>query len=140
MPSSLSEQVEAAIGLCQLQAGKSPEYQMEYMMYNLGQFFVAYAELYEKERTKNVKDAPPSNWKYDGYRMVQALEALNANAGASPGVSKFVDTASLVFKNIQSGQNSAPQTLRQMVNANPPRETMLFRGQPDSTVHSPEDK
>ena len=65
---TFSEQIEAAIGICLMKPRLYPNYYVPYALQQLGQFFLDFADDYEKDRNKPVKKAA---WRYESVRLQQ---------------------------------------------------------------------
>src|SRR5205814_9294276 len=81
---NVMEQVEAAIGICQLQPKLTKDYNVDYAAYQVGEFVVDFAGY-----SINPNQLPPSNngvgiaWKIQAARLSVALDRLRENAPAS---------------------------------------------------------
>jgi hypothetical protein len=130
---SPSEQIEAAIGLCNLQMRQYLGYQLEYAVYELGQFLVEYGDLYEAQRNSPTGLVDP--WKSNSIRLDQALANLQTEA-SSHGRSKAVVVighARAMLRSIISGVGASQlRELRQYLEKNPTSETTLYQGRSDA--------
>src|SRR5262249_18719042 len=97
---SLTEQAEAAIGLCHLRAGLSKEYNLDAAAYEVGKFLVDYIGEYSNQRATKQGLIP---WKLYSMRLVLALDALN-NQAKEPGANK--EAAAYVGKLVAEAQKA----------------------------------
>jgi hypothetical protein len=131
-PPSLSEQVEAAISLCQLQFRLVSDYNVDYAVAQLGKFLVQFGDDYEKERAQPSKT---QSWKYDAAILGQALQAFQKEGRDSKNVDEFAKLGSTMCKSIvEGGQASGLRDLKAWVDNHQAPGGTLYRSQPDSTV------
>jgi hypothetical protein len=131
---TISEQVEAAIGLCKLQSRNYGDYQLEYAAHELGQFLVEYGEMYENDRAS--KNPNPQVLKDDSLRLAKALDILKDDSKASKkSIQEMIRLGRGMLTNIAAGAQAVElRPLRQLLQQNPPSETSVYRGQPDSVI------
>src|SRR5262249_6781592 len=99
-PPSLTEQAEAAIGLCHLQSSLSKEYNLDAASYEVGKFLVDFIGEYSTQRATKQGLIP---WKLYRMRLVLALDALNSQA-KEPGANK--EAAAYVGKLVAEAQKA----------------------------------
>jgi hypothetical protein len=130
---SVSEQLEAAIALCQLRPKESPTYNVDLAVHAIAQFLVDYADRYEKERTKGQRSG---SWRYDSARVIQALQTLRDNAPAdAKTVGEFVPLGTNVYRSILAGNPASDLgRLRIWLDQHKPQDNLLFRGDAKSAV------
>ena len=132
---TFSEQIEAAIGVCQMKAKLYPNYQLEYAIQQVGQFLLDFADKYEKERNKPNKSA---SWKYESARLQQALSTLAEDAPQQERakVASFAQVAKDMLKRIENNSESLVVELRKWLDKNQPPENALYKGEKDATIKS----
>ena len=130
-PVSLSEQVEAAIGLCQLKPRESLEYQIDTVAYHLGSFISEYADLYNQNAAKNER---AGSWIYDSDRLSQALMQLQAEVPGNKNVNDMVTISLLVLHSIENKQGPSLQRLGDWLKQNRPSDDKIYKGAPDSVI------
>jgi hypothetical protein len=127
---TFAERLEAAIGVCHLQAKESEGYRPEVGLYFVGLTLVemekAYADDWNYFTTKSPKDAPPRQprlpWKAIKVRVEQALDSLWVNLGKDSEAGKKAELLRSEVKNIlekMGGLKAPPEqrTLQQKVEA-----------------------
>jgi hypothetical protein len=129
---SLSERLEAATGLCQVQpqlTGNRPIYYPshgDYAAYHVGRFVVDFASRYDAERSDATS---ASDWKYSGYRLGEALKEMKDDArGKSKYVDNMVNRALPITKKIVEGVRAEQRELSDWLEANKAPATELFSG------------
>jgi hypothetical protein len=133
---SLSEQVEAAIALCQLNAELVPDYQPDYVVTQLGRFLVEFTQRCLEEREQ--KREP---WRVDVLRMQQALEDLKFGARRTPYsdyVNKFVAQAKPILETLEKSGTPRAADMDAWLNQNPPKGTSVYKGIDSSVIKAPE--
>jgi hypothetical protein len=131
-PPSLTEQIEAAIGIC-LMKPREPRYQVPYALQQLGLFFVDFADKYEKDRSKTTKSAM---WQLESIRLQKALsnlEAVEASPDDKTTISKFVAAAKPMLKRIEEKKEAEVRDLRKWLESNKSGDT-LYKGERDATI------
>ena len=133
---SLSEQLEAAIGLCQVQprlTGDRPTYQADYAAAFVGRFVTELADRYNAERGEA---GSAFDWKFAAYRLSEALSEMRADAKgrAKPYVEDVVKRSLPIFKNMQDGVQADPVGLGDWLGAHKPQSAELFKGVTESEL------
>lgn len=133
---SLSEQIEAAVGVCQLQPKLAKDYHLDYVAHQLGWFIVEYVGA---SNNKNVLQPPNSStgvaWKAQAARLAQALDDLQAGAGKEPSVAEMVKLAKAALAPIEAGGRPGdPGPLERWLQANPPKNTVVLKAVPESVI------
>src|SRR5262249_17234049 len=72
---SLSEKLEAAVGLCQLQTNLADGYQPDYAAHAVGQFAVELAKEFNNRKNAGAGQIEDYPWKYYATRLFDALKA-----------------------------------------------------------------
>jgi hypothetical protein len=139
---TLTEQVEAAVGVCQLKAKILPDdYQADYVAYQVGQFIAEFADRYNQERQEN-PSKPSEPWKVHAARLAAALTELQADVErtpAAPYLTKLVEIARPVLNDIRDGKTAPnPANLNNWLGQNPPKSTTVYKGVETSVVKAPE--
>ena len=136
---SLSEQMEAAIGACQLRGNK--DLQSDYLAYHAAGVLVDF--LSEFNRAKLGGSEANLAWKSYATRFGFALDELKNQTKNSPDktvkyVNLVVDQARAALKPFESkNPNPDPTVLDQWLRKNPPPSTTVYKSATDSTVKSP---
>src|SRR5262249_16616440 len=73
---TLSEQFEAALGLCRMQSKNYKDYQPDYVAQHVGYFLNEFITRYNDDRTKTVRSEA---WRVQAVRMQQALEEMQTD-------------------------------------------------------------
>ena len=136
---SIAEQVEAAIGVCQLRSKLCDEYQVDYAADQIGRFLVEFLSSYNGEKDKEVKTEP---WKIHAARLIQALDELKTDTERSNFkvyMAKFVSQAQSPLNDILGGKNTPnPTELGTWLDNNKPTSTSLFKDRPDIVIKETE--
>lgn len=133
---TLSEQVEAAIGLMQMQSKRYDNYQPDYAAFHLGYFLVDYVGKYNEDRQKEstIRSEP---WKIQSARMQQALQQMLAENKKSPYVIEFCPKADGYLKQVERGEPVQIKNLRDWLQQKPPKATSLFKDDDKTVVKIP---
>jgi hypothetical protein len=130
----LSERIDAAVGICQLNYAKSPTYQPETGVYLVGALVKDFATAYNKDLAKNPKQHE-LHWKIKAKLLEQALKDLTKNAknhAVAPHAKKVADGATPLLKSIQTFNqvNAAElQLFSKMVASIPPAPAdLVYKG------------
>jgi hypothetical protein len=139
-PSSLTEQVEATIGLCQLQAKLAKEYNLDYAAYEAGRLVVEFIKQYNDQRAGKQYLLP---WKLYATRLNLALDVLGAqakepgtNKDAATYVAKVVGDAQKVLRPVEIDKDTDPAALNALDTflQNPPPSKELLKGVKEATL------
>lgn len=139
-PASLSEQLEAAIGMAQLQTDLTDGYQPDYAAHAVGDFIVDLATVFNNKRAPvkqgNIKPYP---WKYWATKLEAALQAwkeANPKAGGPSGayLASLVEKVSTMIRTVEKEQGVANVSDLRAWLKNPPPNSSLFKGHPETTV------
>lgn len=135
---SLTEQAEAAIGLCHLRASLSNQYNLDVASYEVGKYLVDFIGEYSNQRATTQKLVP---WKLYATRLVIALEVLNnqskeagANKEAAAYVSKLVAEAQKALRPLEVDKDADPTALDTFLKGNPPPNKELLKGVKEATL------
>jgi hypothetical protein len=129
---SISEQVEAAVGICQLQTKNVDKYQPDYAAYFIGRLAVDFAGRFEQERGQESK----IDYKYYGYLLKEALAGWKTEAdGKIPYLNDMIAKATPVLNNVVQSNNRADHlNLTQWLDQKKPESKELYKNDPQSTV------
>jgi hypothetical protein len=135
---SITEQAEAAIGLCQMRASLSKEYNLDAAAYEVGKFLVEFIGEYSNQRATKQGLIP---WKLYSTRLVIALETLNnqskefgANKEAAAYVGKLVAEAQKAMKPLETDKDADPTGLDAFLKTNLPPNKELLKGVKEATL------
>lgn len=135
---SLSEQAEAAIGLCQLQAKLGKEYNVDFAAYEIGLFLLDYIKAYNDQRVAKTTTLP---WRLTTARINAGLEQLAAQGkeatavkGAPEYVAKLVSEAQKALRPLEVDKDANPNDLDEFLRANKPPSKELLRGVKEATL------
>jgi hypothetical protein len=133
-PLSLSERVEAAIGLCLMQRRYWPErseYQPEYAAYHIGRFIIELAAAYDNERGQTTS----TDWKYLAAILAQALGQMKAEAnGKWPKLDGVVARGTAVLNGIVEGRGTDQIALINFLEQNTPEAKELLKGESATAI------
>ena len=134
---SIAEQVEAAVGVCQLRSKLCDEYQPDYAADQIGRFLVEFLHAYNGE--KDVKTEP---WKIHAARLIQALDEFKTDTERSNFkvyIAKFVSQAQSPLNDIIVAKvDPNPTQLSTWLDNNKPTSTSLFKDRPDIVIKETE--
>src|SRR5262249_3038984 len=139
---SLTEQLEAAIGLCYMASKNDDNYQPDYAAHFLGQFLVDFTRKYEGDR-QNAKEKQTESWQYHAARLKQAMKGMQAehdgnNGGLPDEYSKYM-LASLnqtpdLLNNIAAGKVANAQALNTWLGEKQPKSVIMYKKDDKSVV------
>jgi hypothetical protein len=151
---SFSEQIEAVIGICQLQSKlypdgrKLPSYDPTYAAFYIGQFIVEFASRFDEDRSNNRGSIRAEAWKYQSQRLIDALTAwvtdLQSNkfqgvAAKSKYLSSFLPPCRAILSSVSNNSPTNANPLRDWLKSNQPQDSdSLFNGMKDAVVHPPQ--
>jgi hypothetical protein len=128
---TLTEQTEAAIGLCQLQAKLSKEYSLDFAAAEVGGHVVNFIKEYNIQKPLKQPMIP---WKWYTARLMIALEALNnqakdpAQKAVGDYVGKVVEQAQKALRPLEIDKDADPTGLDDFLQKNPPASKELLKG------------
>lgn len=132
---TLGEQVESAIGICQLQSALTSDYAMDYAAHHVGRFLVEFATRSNTER--NDKREP---WRLNAGRLLLALTDLQADLKNRPRNDPGVQYAEEVIKqatgflrSVESGADANSSTLGDWLRKAPPNKS-VYKSLPNSVA------
>lgn len=134
-PPTLGQQVAAAVGLCRLQSRLLQNYNADYAAYNLGRFVSEFVNQY---RQRGQEKRTP--WKGYALRVLRALEELKNEDRTDKVTSDYIQNltaqAMPLLSEIVAGRQEDPiqGKLDSWLDQNPPKNTTLFKGMPESVV------
>jgi hypothetical protein len=128
----LDEQLEAAVGVAQMQSRSEKSYQPDYAAFHVG-------HLVTECGRRAPKDPERFPWRYQSARLGDALEAMRENAKGlddkvTTYVATMVDKALKVLRSIESGGQGDASDLKDWLSNNAPPSATLFKGMADATV------
>lgn len=137
---NLAEQMEAAIGLCQMKPNK--DLQSDYLAYQVGNVVVDFLNHFNRAKL----GASETNlaWKLYATRLGIALEELKNQARNAPGktpayVDQVVEQIRGALKPLDAKDPNPDATvLDQWLRKHPPASTTVYKSVADSTVQAPE--
>ncbi len=125
----LDEQVEAAIGLCQLDPKLNADYALDYAAQHVGWLVVHLAQAYQDPSQKG------EPWKIHAARLSDAMQ--NWKDVKDPFVQAVFKDALLVLDTMEDGKNPNAQNLALLLNNRKPASTSVYKSDPKSTVKEP---
>jgi hypothetical protein len=141
---SLSERLEAAIGVAQLQTSLADNYQPDYAAHIVGHFIVDLANVFNNGGgAANPGVIRPYPWKLWATRLETALLAWKEANPKSSGpygeyIESLVDRFSTMIRTLQKGQGLANVNDLRAWLQKPPPNSSLFKNHPETTVKLPE--
>jgi hypothetical protein len=135
---SLSEQLEAAIGACQLRPKLGKDYQADFAAYHVGAVAVEFVNQANLARQGNSSLAVP--WKLYAARLTLALDELKANAKeladakAAKYVTDLAERAQTAVRPVWDGKDGNPVPLDDWLRKNPPPSNTVYKGVADSGI------
>jgi hypothetical protein len=142
---NLSEQIEAAIAVCQLQPKLSKDYNLDYVAHQVGWFIVEFAG----HSNNRLNLSPPNNgasiaWKVQAARLALALDKLQEGAASAPKdvatmVGNLVTNAKRVLGPIEAGKPPTVTALETWLQGNRPKTaTSVVKSDTKTTITVPE--
>lgn len=132
-PPTVAEQVEAAIGLCQLQGRLLPgDYQADYVAFQVGRFIVEFVNRCLAER-----DQSKEPWRRNAARLELALDELREDTNTAtipPPIKEYVhktfpmNQLKAALAQLAAGQTPSAAELNTLVERNPPKSTSALKG------------
>jgi len=138
-PASLSERVEAALGLCHLQTNLADGYQPDYAAHAVGVFLVDLGKAFNGSRSVKPGDIKPYPWRLWGGYLLLALkgwsEANPKTANASNEyIEKLADKYKSTLLTIEKQQGQIDTNELRTWLGTPPPSTSLFKNHPETAV------
>lgn len=144
---SLSEKVEAAIGVCNLKCDPMATYQPEMGVYLVGRFLDEYIRAYAGDYSNLVKGAkpPPIAWRIQSERLRIALDNMEKNnqGGAYKAQAERIARSGKDYLTLISGHKllENPNAFRAIAETVRPKYNVLFKGVKDAPqIDVPEEK
>jgi hypothetical protein len=137
---SLSERVEAAIGLCQLDPSLCPDYQPDHIAFQLGRFVVVLAEQHNRQEQLIGSDLGLP-WQMSAARLLEAMGRMAENTDdlSQRQLAETVFTrCNVVLETIAEGANPDPgsvDVLDRWLRENKPPNNAPFKKALDAIVH-----
>ncbi|MFN4259327.1 MAG: hypothetical protein ACK4RK_08505 [Gemmataceae bacterium] len=143
-PPSLSERVEAAIGVCQLDPKLLKEtYSTDYAAYQLAWFITDFATYWNNRAGLPSELGAPIAWKVEAARLGVALDQLQRNVAGLPTqgvVTNILSECKKELDLIEKGDNANPDRLRRLLVAeeeqNRPSNKRVYQNVPDSSIQA----
>ncbi len=130
-PPSLTEQVEAAAGLCRMQLKNVDKYQPEVAAYAIGRVVVDFATQYDKDRSSQ----PALEYKYYAFLLDGALTELQTQTGSKIRfVNDMITKARPVLKAILTDGAPAQLPLKEWLDNNSWEGKELFKGDAETAL------
>jgi hypothetical protein len=141
---SLSERLEAAIGLAQLQTNLVDNYQPDYAAHIVGNFIVDLANVFNNAGGAAAQGTiRPYPWKLWATRLEEGLQAwkeANPKASGPSGeyIASLVDRFTTMIRTLQKAQGLANVNDLRAWLEKPPPNSSLFKNHPETNVKPPE--
>ena len=139
---SLSEKLEAAIGLCQLQTNLTDGYQPDYAARAVGLFIVDLGKSFNNRPQVGPGQADNYPWKLFAARLLDALrawkEANPTNTEAGKYIAALFDKVDAMIRTVQRKQGNVEVNALQAWLQNPSPNSSLFKGHPEAVVKTAE--
>jgi hypothetical protein len=129
-PPSVSEQIEAAMGVCELTPAK--DLQMDYIAHHIGFAVVDFVNEYSKQRAGGEGAGMP--WKLYSYRVTNALNTLSTNAGNNKYVANVITQCLAAIKPMEVGKEATAAALEDWLKANAPASKSVYAGVADAVI------
>lgn len=132
----ISERVEAAVGLGQLQQKHFENYQPDYAAYHVGHMLMDFFSDYNKERQVEslVKREP---WRTHAARLKEALKNMADDKPKNPYVDHLQQRADGVLDQVIKNEAAAVKQFADWLAMNPPKSTSLYKDDPKAVVPLP---
>jgi hypothetical protein len=135
---NLAEQVEAAIGVCQLDPKLTKDYNADYVAQMLAWFVVDFTSAYNNRASLAEPNTGYSYpWKLYALRLREAFDKLQANAADLPtkgAVDAIAGQAELALDVVEQGRTPKPEALEQWLRSNKVANDSVFKSQAESKV------
>ena len=133
---SIIEQVEAAVGICQLKTKNVDKYQADYAAYFIGRLAVDLAARFEQERGGQESKI---DYKYYGFLFKEALATWKTEVdGKIPYLNDMIAKATPVMNNLaQGGARADHLNLSQWLDQKKPESKELYKNDPQAVVKPP---
>jgi hypothetical protein len=132
-PPSVAEQIEAAMGVCEMLPAK--EIQWDYVAQHVGFAVVDFVNEYAKQRAGGEGAGMP--WKLYAFRVNNALSSLAANAGNNKYVASVIPQCLAALKPMEVGKEATAAALEDWLKANAPASKSLYAGIADAVISPP---
>ena len=135
---SLSEKLESAIGLCQLQTNLTDGYHPDYAAHVVGLFIDELGKAFNNRKNLAGGEIEDYPWKYYAGRLLAALQAWKeANPSNEPSGKYIADLFrefNTVLGAVQKKQALVNVNATEAWLKNPPPNSLLFKGHPETVV------
>ena len=140
MESTIPDQVNAAAGVCHLQAKLLEQYNPDYAAYQLGRFIVEFCSHYRESDPSdaNKKKLP---WKAMATRLNQGLGELKNDGGnrdSAAYIEKLSAQAEPLRRDIFNGGKPDESTFAKWLDSNLPKHATLYQGVASAVVGATE--
>ncbi len=140
---SLSERVEAAIGVAQLRSELLPDYNPDYAAFHVGNFLVEFGTRSNAERIDKENRREP--WRQHAGKLLVALgewkEELRKRGGNDPGLQyaqNMIERASKVLTAVEAGSEAAPADLGAWLGGTQLPTKSVYKGLSKAVVKPPD--
>jgi len=135
---SLSEKLEAAIGICQLQTNLTDGYYPDYAAHAVGLFIVELGKAFNNRPQVGPGQTDNYTWKVFAARLLDALrawkEANPTNTESGKYIAALFDKFGTMIRTVQRKQGNVEVNALQAWLQNPPPNKSLFKGHPEAVV------
>jgi hypothetical protein len=136
---NLSEQVEAAIAVCNLQPKLAKDYNVDFVAHQVGWFIVEYCDAANNPTTlRPPNDGISFHWKKSASDLATAMDKLAENAAKDTYVGNLVKTAKVALVPIELGKPATTKALTDWLQKNPPKNTVVVKSAANTTISVPE--
>jgi hypothetical protein len=136
---SLSEKLDAAIGLCQLQTNLAEGfYQPDYAAHAVGQFIADLAKEYDEKKGVKAGDIKPYPWSYYAATLIAVLQAWKEANPNDKYIADLVQKYQAPLQTLRKQQGSVDVNALQSWLSKPPPNSSLFKGHPKTAVKQAE--
>jgi hypothetical protein len=135
---SLSENLEAAIGICQLQTNLTDGYQPDYAAHAVGLFTVELGKAFNDRPQVAQGQTDNYPWKLFATRLLAALQSWREGNPTNTPSGKYITTLfekfDTMIRTVQRKQGNVNVNDLEAWLRNPPPDNSLFKGHPETVV------
>jgi hypothetical protein len=135
-PPSLTERLEAAIGLSNLQRKWYDNYQADYAAQHVGYFLLDFFKDYNAER-QDPNPIKREAWKIHAARLKEALQKMFADSKNNPYVNDVQRRVDGLLDQVVRYEAVSVNPFSTWLHANPPKSTSLYKGDAKAVVPLP---
>lgn len=136
-PPSIGEEVEAAIGVLQLNPKLMPDYNTDFAVHSVGRFYVEFANRCLTERGDNIREP----WKKNAARLIQAMNDLKTEMDSAQipvvmrqFVNNFVAQSTPMLDDLAGGRSTNPTAFNGWLDTNQAKSNTVYKGMAASTL------